>query len=107
VGEDPQVAEYPLLCVFPDGAGIQQDEVRLPGLRSQGEPHLPQHPLQALAVGLVLLAPEGVHAGQGMGLPGGKHGPDFLLKVPLAGQSLRRDQYIGAFQKLFLQMQIL
>ena len=107
VGQDTQIAEHPLLRVLPDGAGVQNDQVCLLGVAGKGEAALLQHPHELLAVGHVLLAAEGVHAGHGVGLAGGKHGADLLLKVPLAVQVRLGDQYLFAFQKSFLRDSIL
>ena len=107
MGQHPQVAEHPLLRVLPDGAGVQNDQVRLLGVLGKGEAAGGQHAHELLAVGHVLLAAEGVHAGHGMGLAGGKHGADLLLKVPLAVQVRLGDQYLFAFQKSFLRVFIL
>ena len=98
MGQDAQVAEDPLLGVLPDGAGVEDDEIRLLGLVGEGEAALLQHAHELLPVGHILLAAEGVHAGPGMGLAKFKHAADLLLKVPLAGEILRRDQYVFAFQ---------
>ena len=53
-----------LLRVVPDGAGVQQDQVRLGGVVCKAKAHGGQHPPQLLAVGLVLLAAIGHHMGQ-------------------------------------------
>ena len=98
VDQGAHVAEHPLLGVLPDGAGVEDDEIRLLHILRQGEAALGQHPHELLPVGHILLAAEGIHAGPGMGLTGFKHAADLLLKVPLAGKVLRRDQYVFAFQ---------
>ncbi len=98
VGQNAQVSEHPLLGVLPDGAGVEDDEIRLLHILRQGEAALGQHPHELLPVGHILLAAEGIHAGPGMGLTGFKHAADLLLKVPLAGKVLCRDQYVFAFQ---------
>ena len=103
VGQHAQVAEYPLLGVLPHGAGVQNHQIRLPRLLGEGKAAGLQHAHQALSVRHVLLAAEGIHAGHGMDLPGGKHLPDPFFKIPLAGQILRRDLYILAFQLRFLR----
>ena len=107
VGQGAQVAEHPVLRVLPDGAGVQDHQVRLFRVLGEGEAARSQHPHQLLAVGHILLAAEGVHTGHGMGLPGGEHRPDLLLKFPLAVQVRLGDQYALTFQNRFLQMQIL
>ena len=98
VGQGAQVAEHPVLRVLPDGAGVQDHQIRLPGVLGEGEAARGQHPHEPLAVGHVLLAAEGVHAGRGVGLPGGEHGADPLLKLPLAVQIRLGDQYVFALQ---------
>ena len=98
VGQRPQVAEHPVLRVLPDGAGIENHHVRLLGVGGEGEAARFQHPHELLAVRHVLLTAEGVHAGQGMGLPGGEHRPNPLFKFPLALKLRLRDQYAFSFQ---------
>ena len=107
MGQDAQIAEHPVFRVFPDGAGVQDHQIRLLGVLGEGEAAHLQHPHQLLAVRHILLAAEGVHAGHGMGLPGGEHPPDLLFKFPLAVQVRLGDQYALTFQNWFLQMQIL
>ena len=98
VGQGTQVAEDPVFGVLPDGAGVQNHQVRLGGLVRQGEAAGLQHTHELLAVGHVLLAAEGVHAGHRMGLPGGKHIAYVLFKFPLAGKVRFGNQYVFAFQ---------
>ncbi len=98
VSQNPQISEHPLLRVFPDGAGVQQHQVRLPGVLREGEAHFLQHTHEPLAVRHVLLAAEGFHPGQGVGSPALEHGPDLLLKVPLAGDLPLRDHDFLSFQ---------
>ena len=43
VGQNAQVAEHPLLGVLPDGAGVEDDEIRLLGILRQRKAHLLQH----------------------------------------------------------------
>ena len=107
MGQDAQVSKHPLLRVLPDGAGVQNHQVRLPGLLGEGEAHLRQHPHELLAVGHVLLAAEGVHARPGVGLPGAEHGPDPPLKFPLAAEVRLRHQNLFPFQIHLLQINIL
>ena len=91
VGQDAKVPEDPLLRVFPDGAGVQQGQVRLSRVLRKGKAHGFQHAHDPLSVRHVLLAAEGLHAGPGMGPPGGEHGLYLLLKAPLAGDFPLRD----------------
>ena len=85
VGEDPQVPEYPLFGVFPNRAGVQQNQVRLAGILRKGKPHRLQHPHEALSVRHVLLTAERFDTGRGMGLTFREHSADFILKIPLTG----------------------
>ena len=75
-----------------------QHQVRLPGLLRKGEAAGLQHAHEPLSVGHVLLAAERLHTGGGMGLPGGEHGLDLLLKIPLAGDVRRRDDNLLTLQ---------
>ena len=103
VSQNTHVAEHTLLGVLPDGTGIEDHQIRLLGVLGEGKAALSQHTHQLLAVRHILLAAEGVNAGPGMGLQGGKHGGNFLLKFLLAGKILRRNQYLITFQWKFLQ----
>ena len=98
VGQGAQVAEDPVLGVLPDGAGVQNHQVRLRRVRCEGEAAALQHAHEFLAVGHVLLAAEGIHAGHRVGLTAFKHGPDFLFKRLLALQVLPAHQYLFPFQ---------
>ena len=98
VGQNPQVPEHPLLRVLPDGAGVQQGQVRLPGVLCKGKAAGFQHAHDPLAVRHVLLAAKGLHAGPGVGPPGGEHRLDLLLKVPLAGNFRLRDHNFLSLQ---------
>ena len=104
VGQDAQVSKDPLFCVFPDGAGIQNHQIRLLWVGGEGEAHLLEHSHEFLSVSHVLLAAKGVHTGDGVGFPAGKHGFDARFKIPLAGQFRLWDQYIFPIQNLFLQV---
>ena len=86
MGEGAQIAEDPLFCMFPDGAGVQQDQIRLLGVLSKGKAAGLQHSHQPLAVSDILLTAEGLHTGGGVGLAALEHGPNLLLEFPLAGQ---------------------
>ena len=85
VGQGAQGAVYPLFRMVPDGAGVHHHNVRPGGIVGELAPHVPQHPQDMLAVGHVLLAPEGVHQSQRRPAPGLVHGVDFFGKFPLAG----------------------
>ena len=98
MGQDAQVAEDPLLRVLPDGAGVQQGQIRLPRVLRKGEAAGLQHAHEPLAVRHVLLTAVGLHKGPGMGPPGGEHGLDLRLKVPLAGDFRLRDHNFLSLQ---------
>ena len=101
VGQDAQVAEYPLLRVLPDGAGVQDHQVRLLGVLCKGKATVGQHTHQLLAVRYVLLTAEGVHAGHRMGFPGGEHLLDLCFKLPLTRQRVLGHQYIFTLQMVY------
>lgn len=63
--EGADVAENPILGMLPDGAGVEQDEIRVVGLLGEAEAHIRQHALDVFGIGDILLAAEGAHAGQG------------------------------------------
>ena len=65
--ERPHIAEYPLLGVFPDGAGIVEDQVGLPDVIGKAVAQLRQHALEPFPVINALLAPEGMNMGQRRG----------------------------------------
>ena len=78
-------AEHLFFRVLPDGAGIEDDDVRLIGVLGKGAAHVPQHPHDTLAVRHVLLAPVGLHAGQGRPLrPALAERPDLPAEPELA-----------------------
>lgn len=79
VGQGAQGAVYPLFRMVPDGAGVHHHNVRPGGIVGELAPHVPQHPQDMLAVGHVLLAPEGVHQSQRRPAPGLVHGVDFSV----------------------------
>ena len=60
VAEAAKVAVDPLFRVLADGAGVEQDHVRLLLVARELIAHLAQHAHEHLAVGHVLLAAEGV-----------------------------------------------
>lgn len=63
--EGADVAENPILGMLPDGASVEQDEIRVVGLLGEAEAHIRQHALDVFGIGDILLAAEGAHAGQG------------------------------------------
>ena len=91
VDQGPHVAQHPLLGVLPDGAGIDDDDVGLGLLFGKAVAHLAEEAPDALRVGLVLLAPVGVHKGQGGRGQGGVPLPDLGAEVPLPGNVVEVD----------------
>ncbi len=83
VDQLPHHAEHLLFRVLPDGAGVDDNHVRLEGVPGEAAAHLPQHPHDALAVRHVLLAPIGLHHGQGAALPLLVEGGEARCKLPL------------------------
>ena len=65
VGQGPQITEYPLLGVLPDGAGVHDDHVRALGAADDGVAALGEEAPQLFGIGLVLLAAIGLHVGGG------------------------------------------
>ena len=86
-----------------DGAGVEDDEVCFLGILGKGEAARFQHAHELLTVSHVLLAAEGVDAGAGMCLAGGKEVGDLFFKLLLALQLFSADQYIFTFQWEFLR----
>jgi hypothetical protein len=71
VDQGAHIAENPLFGVFPDGTGVDNDDCGLLLAGGEAVAHLGQPAPEPFGVGLVLLAPIGVHKGQGrLGLPG-------------------------------------
>ena len=101
VGENAQIAEDPLLRVLPDGAGVQDHQIRLLGVLCKGKAAVGQHTHQLLAVRYVLLTAEGVHAGHGMGFPGSEHFLDLCFELPLTRQRVLGHQYIFPLQMVY------
>ena len=101
VGENAQIAEDPLFRVLPDGAGVQDHQIRLLGVLGEGEAAVRQHPHELLSVRHILLAAEGVHAGHRMGFPGGEHLLDLCFKLPLTRQRVLGHQYIFTLQMVY------
>ena len=65
VGQRAQIAENPLLGVFPDGAGVHDDHIRALGAADDGIAALGEKAPQLFGIGLVLLAAIGLHVGGG------------------------------------------
>ena len=61
VGQRADVPEHALLGVLAHGAGVENHEVRLRAVIRKAEAHVRKIAAQLFAVGLVLLAAEGVH----------------------------------------------
>ena len=98
VGQLAQGAVDPLLRVLPDGAGVDNDDIRPVGVVGKAAAHVPEHAHDALAVRHVLLTAKGLHQGQGrLSGPGVMRG-DARGKVPLALQRLGRDHNLCSLQ---------
>ena len=103
VGQGPHVAEHPLLGVLPDGAGVQQYQVR-PLLRGgEGVAHPGQVPPQALGVRFILLTSIGVYIGQFLAGALVQQGTNLVTQGQLAGD-LRRGNGQGLSQDGFLRV---
>ena len=87
--------------MLPDGAGVQDHQIRLFGVLREGETAVRQHPHQLLAVRHVLLTAEGVHTGHGMGFPDIEHFLDLCFKFPLTRQRVLGHQYIFTLQMVY------
>ena len=70
MGQGAQVAEHPVLRVLPDGAGVQDHQIRLPGVIGEGEAAHLQHPHQLLAVRHVHQVPDSVLQDLHIGIEG-------------------------------------
>ena len=70
--------------VFPDGAGVDDDDIRPAGVLGEAAAHLLEHPHDPLAVGYVLLAAIGVHHRKGRMAQLLKKRGEALGIVPLA-----------------------
>ena len=58
--ERADVAEHPVLGVFPHGAGVEENEVRLFGVVGEVKAHLRQHTVDALPVRHIALTAVGM-----------------------------------------------
>ena len=98
VDQRAHVAEHPLLRVLPDGAGVDDNDVRALIVVHDGAAHVGQHPPEQLGVGLVLLAAIGVHIGPGrdgaLGVAPAQFGAVFLLPLDV----FSGDNGCGSFQ---------
>ena len=65
VGQCAQIAEYALLRVFPDGAGVHNHHIGTFGLPDDGIAGLGQIAPEFFGVGFILLAAVGFHIGGG------------------------------------------
>ncbi len=66
VSQRAQIAENPLLGVFPDGAGVHDDHIRALGAADDGVAALGEEAPQLFGIGLVLLAAIGLYIGGGV-----------------------------------------
>ena len=99
VGQSAHVAQNPHLGVLPDGAGVDDNDVRLTLVLGKSVAHLREHPPDLLRVRLVLLAAVGVHHGKGLLRETGDTLVQLLPNFPLAVQLFGRDQYVVSFQR--------
>ena len=97
VGEGPHVAQHPQLRVLPDGAGVDDDHIRLSGILGEAVAHLPEHPPDLLAVRLILLAAVGVHQGQGLDGPLPVPPGHLAAELHLPGNFFLGDQHFLPF----------
>ena len=63
VGQRPQIAEYPLLRVLPDGTGVHHHHVRALRFLADSIAGSHQHSPDPLGIRFVLLAAVGLHIG--------------------------------------------
>ena len=86
--QSAQVAQYPLLGVLPDGAGVDDNDVGLLLVLGEAVAHLLEIAADALGVGLILLTAVGIHKGQrGLGTLGIDLG-DGVTMIHLPGDVL-------------------
>ena len=62
--QSAHVAEHPVLRVFPHGAGVEENEIRVLGTVCKGKTHFSQQALDLFPVRHILLAAVGTHIGQ-------------------------------------------
>ena len=80
--ERPHIAKDTLLCIFPHGTCIIQDQIRLTDLIGKAIAQLGQHPLKAFTIVNALLAAKGMHMGQRRGLGvSSNHGRLYVKQV--------------------------
>ena len=97
VHQGAQVAEHPLLGVFPDGAGVDDDDAGLLLVVGKAEAHLGQIAPDALGVRLVLLTAIGVYKGEGGRGQLGGDGSGLTAEVQLTVDVSLRDHGSGTF----------
>ena len=96
VGQCAQIAENPLLGVFPDGACVHDDHIRALGAADDGIAALGEKAPQLFGIGLVLLAAVGLHIGGGRTAFGLPVGGNFITAGELGVQlGLRNDGGFG------------
>ena len=83
VVQSAHIAQHPHFRVFPDGAGVDHDHIRLKLILGEAVAHHGQVAPQLLAVGLVLLAAVGIHHGQGAAAVGGDFVKDLAANILL------------------------
>ena len=101
VAESAKVAIYPLFRVLADGAGVEQDHVRLLLVARELIAHLAQHTHEHLAVGHVLLAAEGVDQRKRRTGAAVIHLAHLARKFLLTRELLLADDDFFAFQGMF------
>ena len=99
VGQGAHIAQHPHLRVLPDGAGVDDDDVRLLLVLGKAVAHLGQHAPELLRVRLVLLTAIGVHHGQGLLGELRDASIDLLPDLLLAPELLRGNQHVVSFHR--------
>ena len=91
VGQRPKIAEHPLLCVFPDGAGVHHHHIRSLGRVADGVAAFAEQSPDLLGICFILLAAVGLHIGGGNPVFVQPVLADFMTKGKLLLQLLLRN----------------
>ena len=91
MGQRAQIAEYALLCMFPDGAGVHNDHVRALCGIGDTVTTLAQNATDTLRICLVLLTAVGLNIGGGDGVPFKPISANLIAKSKLFIQFLLAD----------------
>ena len=91
VGQRPKIAEHPLLCVFPDGAGVHHHHIRSLGRVLYGVAAFAEQSPDLLGICFILLAAVGLHIGGGNPVLVQPVLADFMTKGKLLLQLLLRN----------------